>query len=48
MKNYRIDFTQAFDENLVFEANDEQEAEAKLYEEWSSGEITINYIQEEN
>ena len=48
MKNYRIDFTQSFDENIVVEASDEQEAEAKLYQDWGAGEITIHSLEEEN
>ena len=49
MKDFRINFTQSFEETLTFQGNDEAEAEAEanLLSEWGSGEVVIHSITEE-
>ena len=47
MKDFRINFTQSFEETLTFQGKDEAEAEANLLAEWGSGEVVIHSIAEE-
>ena len=47
MKDFRINFTQSFEETLTFQGKDEAEAEANLLSEWGSGEVVIHSITEE-
>jgi len=46
MKLYAINFTQTFVETKWIEANNEEEANSILLDEWSNGDVEIHSTQE--
>ena len=46
MKLYQINFTQTFEETKWIEAENEEEANSILLEEWNNGEVIIHSTEE--